>query len=212
MSAVVVLAHPLAGNCLRTLRDRDTKVEDFRQAMRKLGLLLAVEATSDMRTEVSKVITPLDVEASCACLDDSRILLVPILRAGLGLTDSFLTLLPSAKVAHIGISRDHVTLEARPYQDSVPNEQQEFDKVFILDPMLATGNSSVKALEMIVKKGYRPEDITLVCAVSVRRGIEQVQSHFPAVKIITSVIDPKLNDKAYIVPGLGDAGDRLYLF
>ncbi len=212
MGTVQVIDHPLAGNYLRILRDRDTKVEDFRKAMYKLGLLLAVEAARGLQTAVDSVVTPLDVEATCHYVQESRVMLVPILRAGLGFLDSFLELLPGAKVAHIGIARDHVTLEARPYLDSVPEQAEEFDRVMILDPMLATGNSITKALEIIVKKGYHTGRITMVNALAVQQGIDQVQGKFPEVEIITGVIDPRLNDKAYIVPGLGDAGDRLYLF
>lgn len=212
MGSVTVVEHPLAGNCLRTLRNRDTRVEEFRQAMYKLGLIMALETTRDLAKVEDTVITPLGVEARCSYVDDSRILLIPILRAGLGLIDSFLKVLPGAKVAHIGISRDHQTLEARPYLNSVPQDPSCFDRVFILDPMLATGNSSTKALEIITSMGYSPGMITLVCAVSVRQGIDQVLSKFPDVNVYTAVIDPRLNEKAYIVPGLGDAGDRLYLF
>lgn len=212
MRSVLVIDHPVAGNCLRTLRNKEIQVEDFRRAMNKLGMLLAFEATRDLQTASDTVITPLEVAAACQYVPDSRILLVPILRAGLGLMDSFLEVLPAAKVAHIGIARDHVTLEARTYLNSVPQEPNDFDHVFVLDPMLATGNSSVKALEMIMAKGYDPQRVTLVCALAVQPGIEQVHKVFPDVKIVTSVIDQKLNEKAYIIPGLGDAGDRLYLF
>ncbi len=212
MGAVKVIDHPLAGNYFRILRNRDTRVEDFREAMYKLGLLLAVEATRGLQTVVDSVMTPLDVEAPCHYVQESSVMLVPILRAGLGLLDSFLEVLPGAKVAHIGISRDHMTLEARPYLDSVPEQAGEFDRVIILDPMLATGNSSTKALEIIVSKGYDPGLITMVNVLAVQQGIDQVQGKFPEVDITTGVIDPGLNDRAYIVPGLGDAGDRLYLF
>ncbi len=212
MGTVKVIDHPLTGNYFRILRNRDTRVEDFRQAMYKLGLLLAVEAARSLKTAVASVVTPLDVEATCHYVEESSVMLVPILRAGLGLLDSFLELLPGAKVAHIGISRDHVTLKARPYLDSVPDQAEGFDRVIILDPMLATGNSITKALEIIVKKGYNPGQIIMVNALATRQGIGQVKDKFPEVDIITGVIDPGLNDKAYIVPGLGDAGDRLYLF
>jgi uracil phosphoribosyltransferase len=212
LGTVRVIDHPLAGNYYRILRNRDTRVEDFRQAMNKLGLLLAVEATRGLQTAVDSVVTPLDVEATCHYVEESSVMLVPILRAGLGLLDSFLGVLPGAKVAHIGISRDHLTLEARPYLDSVPEQAEGFDRVIILDPMLATGNSITKALEIIVGKGYNPGQIVMVNALATRQGIGQVQAKFPEVDIITGVIDPGLNDKAYIVPGLGDAGDRLYLF
>lgn len=211
MNFVNVIRHPMAGNCLKTLRDKNTKTEEFRRAMDKLGLLLAVEATYDLRVVTDSVITPLEVEAQCSFVDDSRILLIPILRAGLGFVDSFTRLLSSAKVAHIGIARDHDTLEAKPYLNTVPDNPDEFDRVLVLDPMLATGNSSAKALEMVIDKGYSTEMITLCCALSTMTGIEQLHKRFPALTIVTAAIDPKLNDKAYIVPGLGDAGDRLNL-
>ncbi len=211
MSSVNLITHPLAGNCLRTLRDRDTKTEDFRRAMDKLGLLLAVEATKDLSSSSDTVITPLDVEARCSYVDESRILLIPILRAGLGFVESFMDVLAGAKVAHIGIARDHETLEACPYLDTVPGYFEEFDRVLVLDPMLATGNSSAKAIDLVLCKGYAADKITLVCALSTMTGIEQLQSKYPALRIVTAAIDPELNEKAYIVPGLGDAGDRLNL-
>lgn len=211
MSSVNLIRHPLAGNCLRTLRDRNTKTEDFRRAMDKLGVLLAVETTMNLESTVDTVMTPLDVEAQCSYVDDSKILLIPILRAGLGFVDSFVDVLSAAKVAHIGIARDHETLEAKTYLDTVPDHPEDFDKVFILDPMLATGNSSVRAIELVLSKGYKAENMTLVCALSTMVGIGQLQSKFPALSITTAAIDPELNEKAYIVPGLGDAGDRLNL-
>lgn len=211
MSSVNLIRHPLAGNCLRTLRDRDTKTEDFRRAMDKLGLLLAVETTMNLESAIDTVMTPLDVEAQCSYVNDSKILLIPILRAGLGFVESFVNVLPAAKVAHIGIARDHETLEARAYLDTVPDHPEDFDKVFILDPMLATGNSSVRAIDLVLSKGYSADQITLVCALSTMVGIGQLQSKFPALSIITAAIDPELNERAYIVPGLGDAGDRLNL-
>lgn len=211
MSSVNLIRHPLAGNCLRTLRDKETKTADFRQAMDKLGLLLAVESTAQLNSEIETVITPLDVSAHCSCVNDSRILLIPILRAGLGFVDSFSTVLPAAKMAHIGIARDHDTLEARAYLNTVPDHPEDFDQIFILDPMLATGNSSVKAIELILEKGYTADKMIFVCALSTMVGIKQLQSRFPALTIFTAAIDPELNDKAYIVPGLGDAGDRLNL-
>jgi len=208
---VKIVEHPVAGNFLRTLRNKETQIEEFRRAMGKLGLLLAMEATRDLETVNGSVVTPLDVEARCSFVQDGRVLLVPILRAGMGFVESFLELLPAAKVAHVGMYRDHDTLEAKTYLDTVPARTDSIDRVFVLDPMLATGNSSVKALEFVTAKGYSPEQITLVCAFSVRQGLDQVNKKFPDVKIVTAVIDPELNEKSYIVPGLGDAGDRLYL-
>lgn len=211
MNTVHVINHPLAGNALRILRNRDTQLKEFREALNYLGLLLAVEVCRELEVQMDQVVTPLDTTAECSFVDDSRILLVPILRAGLGFVESFQTLLPSARVAHVGMYRDHDTLEARPYLNTVPDQVDQFDRVIVLDPMLATGNSGVKALEFIMEKGYAPGNITFVCALAVNRGIEQIQSKYPQVKIFTAAIDPYLNDKAYIVPGLGDAGDRLFL-
>ncbi len=165
----------------------------------------------DLNSTTDTVITPLDVEAQCSYVNDSRILLIPILRAGLGFVESFVDVLPAAKVAHIGIARDHETLEARPYLDTVPDHHEDFDQVLILDPMLATGNSSVKAIELVLKKGDSADKLTLVCALSTMVGIDQLHSKFPMLKIVTAAIDPELNERAYIVPGLGDAGDRLNL-
>lgn len=208
---VKIIEHPLAGNYLRTLRNRDTQIEDFRKALKQLGLLLAIEAARDLRPVDDTVITPLNVEAPCSYVEEGRVLLVPILRAGMGFVESFLELLPSARVGHIGLYRDHETLEACTYLDSVPEQANQFDRVYVLDPMLATGNSSVKAMEIIAGKGYSTEKTTLVCAFAVNEGLNHVHERFPQLKVITAVIDPELNEKSYIVPGLGDAGDRFYL-
>lgn len=211
MNKVHVIDHPLAGNALRALRNRDSEIKSFREALNSIGLLLAVETCRELDVHQDQVITPLDTPAECSFVDDSRVLLVPVLRAGLGFVDSFLNLLPTARVAHVGMYRDHDTLEARPYLNTVPDQVDQYDRVIVLDPMLATGNSGVKALEFIMEKGYKPSQVLFVCALAVRQGIEQIHAKYPQVKIFTAAIDPSLNDKAYIVPGLGDAGDRLYL-
>ena len=211
MTMVKVIDHPLAGNALRTLRNRDSGIKDFREAVHRLGLLLAVEVCRGLQTERDSVITPLDLSADCFYVKDDRVMLVPVLRAGLGMVESFLTLLPSARVAHIGMYRDHDTLEARPYVNTLPEAIGEYERVMVLDPMLATGNSGAKALEFITEKGYKNEQITFICMLATETGIAQINKRFPGVEIYTAVIDPGLNDKAYIVPGLGDAGDRLYL-
>ncbi|MCL6476870.1 MAG: uracil phosphoribosyltransferase [Peptococcaceae bacterium] len=212
MKSVTVLRHPIVSDRLRTLRDVKTDTELFRRALRELSFFLAVEATSDLPSTPDPVLTPLGVEAPGETVDSSRVLLVPILRAGLGFVDCFLEFLPKAKVAHVGISRDHETLEAKVYMTTLPEKPDSFDRVYILDPMLATGNSSVKTMEILVKTGFEPEKIALVCGFAVEEGIRQVNEKYPAVRIITAVIDWKLNDVGYIVPGLGDAGDRLFLF
>lgn len=211
MHTVTVLRHPVVADKLRTLRDRNTGIQDFRSALKGLGFFLAMEATRNLPTTAAPVYTPLGVEAPAARVNSERVLLVPILRAGLGLVESFLEFLPAARVAHIGISRDHETLQARAYLCSLPENPDAFDCVFVLDPMLATGNSSVKTLDLIVEAGYSPEKITLVCAFAVEEGINQITGKYPLVNIVTATIDPRLNEKGYIVPGLGDAGDRLFL-
>lgn len=211
MSSVTVLKHPLVNDRIRTLRDRDTDTELFRRALKELGLFLAMESTRHLSTKETTVITPLGVEAKAEEMDSSRYLLVPVLRAGLGFVDSFLEFLPKAKVAHIGVARDHDTLEARAYLFSVPANPVYYDEVFILDPMLATGNSSVKVLELLSEAGFLASNVRLVCGFAVDAGIKQINLKFPGVHIITATIDLGLNEVGYIVPGLGDAGDRLFL-
>jgi len=211
LSLVTVVRHPLVNDRIRTLRDREIDTELFRRALKELGLILAVEATRHLPTRETTVVTPLGVEARCEEVDSTRHLLVPVLRAGLGFVDSFLEFLPKAKVAHVGVARDHETLEARAYLCSVPGNPEEYDAVFILDPMLATGNSSVKVLELLRDAGFKAEKITLVCGFAVEAGISQVKTKFPEVRIVAATVDQRLNEVGYIVPGLGDAGDRLYL-
>ncbi|MGB9802987.1 uracil phosphoribosyltransferase [Desulfofundulus sp.] len=211
MNSVILVKHPLVSDRLRTLRDRETGTELFRRALRELGLVLAVEATRHLPTRETTVVTPLGVEARVEEVDSARCLLVPVLRAGLGFVDSFFEFLPKAGVAHVGVARDHDTLEARVYLSSVPGNAFEYDHVFILDPMLATGNTSVKVLELLREAGCSSDKVTLVCAFAVEPGIERVVRGFPGIRIVTASIDPVLNDSGYIVPGLGDAGDRLFL-
>lgn len=211
MSSVNVVKHPLVSDRIRTLRDRETDTELFRRALKELGLILAMESTRHLSTRETTVMTPLGVEARSEEVDSARYLLVPVLRAGLGFVDSFLEFLPKAKVAHVGVARDHDTLEAKAYLCSVPGNPVEYDEVFVLDPMLATGNSSVKVLEMLVEAGFPAHKISLVCGFAVEVGILQVNQKFPEVPIVTATIDSKLNELGYIVPGLGDAGDRLFL-
>lgn len=211
MEFVTVLRHPLADEQLQLIRNKESNISTFRSAITRLGHLLAIEATKDAPTEEAKVTTPMEVEATVSVLRDDKILLVPILRAGLGLVDSFLSFLPSAKVAHIGMSRDHDTLEAKLYVNSLPKDLSAFEKVLVLDPMLATGNSCVKALEVLVEAGIDPSKIKVVCAFAVKEGLTQIHGKFPQVSVVTATVDPVLTSIGYISPGCGDAGDRLYL-
>ncbi len=211
MESVTVLRHPLADEQLQVIRNKESDITAFRAAMTRLGYLLAVEATKDAPVSEASVTTPMEVETPVSVLQDDKILLVPILRAGLGLVESFLTFLPKAKVAHIGMSRDHETLEARLYVNSLPHNLADFEQICILDPMLATGNSCIKSLEVLADAGADPAKIKVICAFAVKEGLGQIAGKFPRVKVITAVVDPVLNNIGYISPGCGDAGDRLYL-
>ncbi|MEG6616038.1 uracil phosphoribosyltransferase [Peptococcaceae bacterium 1198_IL3148] len=211
MKNVTVVKHPVAKHCLRYLRDKNTDIVIFRDHLNRLGTFLAMEATTDIPTKQIQVDTPLNIATEATEAMDDNVLLVPILRAGLGFVESFLKVIPRAKVAHVGMARDHETLEAKVYLSTLPDHVSTFDKVYVLDPMLATGNSCVKALEILVEAGIKPENIVVSCAFSVEEGIRQVHSKFPEIRIVTATVDQKLNEVGYIVPGCGDAGDRLYL-
>lgn len=211
MNSVNIVKHPLVSDRVRTLRDRETGAELFRRALKELGFLLAVESTRHLPVRPATVITPLGLEAASEEVDSARCLLVPVLRAGLGFLESFLELLPRAKVAHVGVARDHDTLEARAYLCSLPGNPADYDRVFVLDPMLATGNSSVKVLELLATGGFPANKVCLVCGFAVEEGLSRVTGQFPGICIVTAVVDEGLNDCGYIVPGLGDAGDRLFL-
>lgn len=211
MHSVTVLRHPVAAEQLRLLRDKESDIITFRQAIERLGYFLAMEATREMPVQTLKVTTPLEVETPVEKISDSKVLLVPILRAGLGFLNSFLTFLPRAKVAHIGISRDHETLEAKMYMSALPPDLTQFQRVYVIDPMLATGNSCVKTMEILVDAGIDPAILRVVCAFAVPQGIEHIQQRFPQAMLTLGTIDPQLNNIGYITPGCGDAGDRLYL-
>lgn len=211
MRSVTVLKHPLVSHHIRTLRDQDTDIVMFRRSIKGLGLFLAMEATKTLTATSAPVKTPLDVEAPGEIVDTTRVMLVPVLRAGLGFLESFLELLPAARVAHVGVSRDHETLQAKLYMCALPESPGSFDSIFVIDPMLATGNSSVKTIEILIEAGYPQDKITFACGFAVEEGINQIHDKFPGVKIVAGTIDWHLNEVGYIVPGLGDAGDRLYL-
>ncbi|MBM7855392.1 uracil phosphoribosyltransferase [Desulfohalotomaculum tongense] len=211
MSNVTVLKHPVVDNCLRYLRDKDADIVQFRRSLKHLGLFLAMEATADLPTRQYQVETPLNITADVAEAADDTVLLIPILRAGLGFVESFLEVIPRAKVAHIGMARDHETLEAKVYLSTLPKNVDVYQRVYVMDPMLATGNSCVKTLDILVEGGIKPESIVVACAFAAPEGINQVHSRYPQVKIIAATVDKKLNEVGYIIPGCGDAGDRLYL-
>ena len=205
-ASVTVVDHPLVRHKLSLMRRRDTSTSKFRGLMREISLLLGYEATRDLALEETEIETPLE-HTRTPVLAGKKLCIVSILRAGNGILDGMLDLVPSARVGHIGIYREPRTLEAVEYYLKLPDDLPERD-VILVDPMLATGNSAVAAISRLVELKARA--IRFVCLVAAPEGIAQVQRIFPDVAILTAAIDRGLNDHGYILPGLGDAGDRLF--
>ncbi|CAN5203056.1 uracil phosphoribosyltransferase [soil metagenome] len=204
MDRVTVAPHPLAGHLLADLRSTETTPERYRVLARRLAMVLALEATRALPTETSEVMTPL---APARVRRLARpVVAVPILRAGLGLLDAVTDLLPEVGVGYIGLERDEETLTPISYYFKTPN--LEGASVLLLDPMLATGGTAAFAAELLRKDGA--QDITLVCVIAAPEGIARLTEADPEVKIVTGAIDEHLNEQGYIVPGLGDFGDRLF--
>ena len=204
--SLVVVDHPLVQHKLSLMRRHDTSTSKFRNLMREISLLLGYEATRDLLLAETEVETPLET-ARVPVLAGKKLCLVSILRAGNGILEGLLDLAPSARVGHIGIYREPRTLQAIEYYLKLPEDMPERD-VILLDPMLATGNSAVAAISRLVE--LRARSIKFVCLVAAPEGIANVQRVFPEVAIVTAAIDRGLNDHGYILPGLGDAGDRLF--
>jgi uracil phosphoribosyltransferase len=202
---VLVVDHPAVADRLARLRDRDAPVPVFRRMVEEIGLFLAYEATRSLRVSDGTVMTP--IEAAPARRIARRPVVAPILRAGLGLLPGFLDCIDDAEIAHLGFYRDPQSLEPVPYYANLPRNLAERD-VFMLDPMLATGNSGSAALNLLEARGAK--DITFVCLIAAPEGIETIAKMHPGVRIVTASIDDHLNDHGYIVPGLGDAGDRMF--
>ena len=203
---IVILDHPLAHHKLALLRDRRTPVMLFRDLTVELGLLLAVEATRNLSTEGRELETPLE-KMSGRVLTKLDPALVPVLRAGLGLVPSFLKLLPTAKVGHIGMYRDHASLKPVPYYRNFP-PTLEARAIYLLDPMLATGGSASEAIQEVKDAGAK--DITLVSIIAAPEGLARLERDHPDLRIVVGAVDRGLNEKGYILPGLGDAGDRIF--
>ncbi len=204
--AVTVVDHPLVQHKLSILRDRDTSVRDFRALCMELSMLMAFDAMRDLELEDAVVETPV-AEAKVKRLAGKKLALVGILRAGLVMVDGILSLVPNARVGHIGLYRDPKTLTPVRYYTKLPNDIAERD-VFLLDPMLATGGSAVAAIDLIKEQGAKR--VRLLCILAAPEGIAAVEKAHPDVDIILAARDERLNDHGYIVPGLGDAGDRIY--
>ncbi len=206
MSKVVVMDHPLIKHKLTMLRDKNTGSKDFRELVTEISTLMAYEVTRDFPLQDIEIETPITTMMS-PIIAGKKVGLVPILRAGLGMVDGMLSLIPAAKVGHIGLYRDPETLQAVEYYCKLPQDVAERDLI-ILDPMLATGVSAISAIQFLKKSGAN--NIKLVCLIAAPEGVKAVQKSAPDVDIYLASLDEKLNDHAYIVPGLGDAGDRLF--
>ncbi len=206
MSRLVVVDHPLVKHKLTIMRDKTTGPKEFRELLKEITLLLAYEATRRVPVYRKEVETPL-AKAEGYYFEDNKIVIVPILRAGLGMADGILELLPNASVGHIGIYRDPKTLEAIEYYAKLPVLDDD-TVIFVTDPMLATGVSAIKAIDIIKNSGGK--DITLISLIAAPEGVRALQDAHTDVDIYTAALDSHLNDHGYIIPGLGDAGDRLY--
>ena len=203
--SVHVVEHPIVHDALVTLRDAQTPSELFRRMAIRISLLLAAEATRDLPASSVTVQTPLGPADGRRVTAD--VVVVPVLRAGLGMLDAVLELIPTARVGHIGLQRDESTAIASQYYSKLPGRLQN-SVVLMIDPMLATGGSAVSAIDHLAQAGAR--DIRMICIVAAPEGVEVVQKHHPGVRIYVPAIDKHLNEHKYIVPGLGDFGDRLY--
>ena len=206
MSKVQVMDHPLIQHKMSYIRDENTSTKEFRELVDEVGMLMAYEVTRDLTLEDVSVQTPVQ-ETTAKRLSGKKLGIVPILRAGLGMQDGILKLIPSARVGHIGLYRDPETLEAVEYYAKFPRDIEERD-IFVIDPMLATGASAVEAITAVKKHGATK--IRFICLIAAPEGVDVLKEAHPDVDIYIAALDEKLNEKSYIVPGLGDAGDRLF--
>jgi len=206
MSKVYICDHPLIQHKLTYIRDERTNTKDFRELVDEVATLMAYEITRDVPLESTTVKTPVAV-AEAKIISGRMLGLIPILRAGLGMVDGILKLLPAAKVGHIGLYRDPDTLQPVEYYAKLPTDVTERELI-VIDPMLATGGSAIAAIQMLKNRGCK--QIKLMCLIAAPEGVKAMQEAHPDVDIYTAAIDDYLNDHGYIIPGLGDAGDRLF--
>ncbi len=206
MSKVTQIAHPLILHKLALIRDKRTGSKDFRELVEEVAMLMAYEVTRNLQTEDVEIETPI-CKTTCKMLSGKKVAIIPILRAGLGMVGGMIKLIPAAKVGHIGLYRDEATLKPVEYFCKLPQDIGERE-VIVTDPMLATGGSATDAIDMLKKKGAK--NIRLMCLIAAPDGIKKVTEAHPDVDVYIASIDEKLNENGYIVPGLGDAGDRLY--
>jgi uracil phosphoribosyltransferase len=205
MKGVTVIDHPLVQHNLTRLRDKRTRPQEFRRLLGEMAALMLHEATRSFGVRPVTVETPLAVTRGYRL--EREVVLVPVLRAGLGMLDSILQLIPNARVGFIGLKREETTLRAVFYHKSLPRDLRKFE-VVLIDPMLATGGSTVAAMDLLRESGAR--HVRMVNLIAAPEGIRVVQEHYPRLPIFTAAVDKRLNEKGYILPGLGDAGDRLF--
>lgn len=206
MDNVVITNHPLIQHKLTLVRNKDTGSKDFRELLTEIAMLMGYEVTKDMSLEDVEIETPVAAMVG-KTLRGKKIAIVPILRAGIGMVDGLVNLIPAAKVGHVGLYRDPETLKPVEYYCKLPSDIEERE-ILIVDPMLATGGSATAAIELLKEKGAK--NIKLVNLVAAPEGIAEVHKYHPEIEIFVAAIDEKLNEHGYIVPGLGDAGDRLF--
>lgn len=206
MSKVTEISHPLINHKMALIRDKSTGSKEFRELVDEVSMLMAYEVTRDMQLETVTIETPI-CTTKCKMLSGKKVAIIPILRAGLGMVDGILKLIPAARVGHIGLYRDETTLQPVEYFCKLPQDIQDRD-IIITDPMLATGGSASDAISLLKKRGAKY--IRLMCLIAAPEGVRAVQAIHPDVDIYLASIDEKLNENGYIVPGLGDAGDRLF--
>ncbi|MBS4536452.1 uracil phosphoribosyltransferase [Clostridium sp. D2Q-14] len=206
MSELYVMDHPLIKHKLTFIRDKNTGSKSFRELVKEVAMLMGYEVTRNLELEEIDIETPV-AKTKSQIISGKKLGIVPILRAGLGMVEGMLSLLPAAKVGHVGLYRDPDTLEPVEYYCKLPSDVEERDFI-VTDPMLATGGSAIAAIDALKKRGAR--NIRLMCLIAAPEGVKSVQETHPDVDIYLAGLDEKLNDHAYIVPGLGDAGDRLF--
>ncbi|MEJ8848144.1 uracil phosphoribosyltransferase [Variovorax rhizosphaerae] len=206
MSNVHLIDHPLVQHKLTLMRRKDASTNSFRRLLNELSMLMAYEVTRDMAMQEIEIETPLETTTG-RIIDGKKLVLVSILRAGTGILDGMLTVVPGARVGHIGLYRDPKTLTAVEYYFKMPGEMENRD-IVVVDPMLATGNSAVAAVDRL--KELNPKSIKFVCLLTCPEGVKTMQANHPDVPIYTAAIDRELNSHGYILPGLGDAGDRIF--
>lgn len=206
MGKLFICDHPMIQHKLTFIRNKETNTKDFRELVDEVATFMAYEITRDVPLEEIEVETPVTVTKS-KVVAGRMIGLVPILRAGLGMVDGILKLVPSAKVGHIGLARDHETLQPKEYYINLPTDAQD-RQLIVIDPMLATGGSAIAAINSLKQRNC--EYIKLMCLIAAPEGVKAVQEAHPDIDIYIAALDERLNEKGYIVPGLGDAGDRMY--